>query len=520
MNCSHRHIVRLSGSLLSLALASCMTGPDYQAPALDIPGAFKSATTMETAEPQLDIEWWRLFDDLDLASLEENALAANFDLQAAVARVTQARAAVAAVRGGLYPAVSMNATATRSGRPGTDTGDSGDSALNEAASALNQISSIVNQIESLSNGTDATGNGVTSLATSASPESGVTGATTSTSFQLPFDLSYEIDFWGRIRRSVQAAQAQATASAFELEVVRQTLLADVAQNYFNIRYLDAQAVILANSITLYEEQVELTHQKNAAGLTDPTDLLQATVQLESARSDARDVTRQRDNAEHAVAILLGEAPAEFSLEPRPLEKRPPVIPAGLPGDLLRRRPDVARAEQELIAANADIGVATAEFFPSVRLTGSTGFESTGFSEILDWRNRFWSFGPSVSLPIFRGGQLKANLRQTQARYVELEANYRETVLIAFQDVENTLTDLHARHDQTEVQRKALEAAREYLRLTQIQYDTGNVDYLQVIDAQRTLLSHELSAANILNQRMVSTVLLMKALGGGWTAQLY
>ncbi|MBI3119604.1 MAG: efflux transporter outer membrane subunit, partial [Candidatus Hydrogenedentes bacterium] len=207
----------------------------------------------------------------------------------------------------------------------------------------------------------------------------------------------------------------------------------------------------------------------------------------------------------------------FSLTARPLEATPPVVPAGLPADLLRQRPDVAEAEQNLRAACAEIGVAQADFYPSVKLTGSAGFQSSGLGSVLDWSNRAWSLGPSISLPIFKGGQLRANLEKARARYDELEATYRKTVLNAYVDVEDALTDLHLRADAAASQAKAVAAAREYRRLTQIEYQTGVTDYLHVVNAEQTLLTNELSEAQILNQRMVSSVLLIKALGGGWEA---
>ena len=299
--------------------------------------------------------------------------------------------------------------------------------------------------------------------------------------------------------------------------MRQTLLADLARNYFNLRSFDAQYEILARNLTLYEEQVELTQNQYKAGLTGETDLLQAQVTLESTRAQAADTQRQRTDLEHAIAILLGRAPSDFSLPVRPLAGTPPVIPAGLPSDLLRQRPDVAESEQNLAAACAQIGVAQADFYPTVRLTGSAGFQSADLKDILDWGGMTASFGPSVSLPIFKGGQLKANLEKARARCAELDALYRKQVLGAFADVEDSLTDLHMRADAADAQGKAVDAAREYLRLVQIQYQSGVTDYLHVVIAEKTLLNNELTEAQILNQRMVSSVLLIKAIGGGWEA---
>ncbi len=458
----------------ALALAglatSCVTGPEYQRPDTNTPDGFKSATETEKAQPGLDLQWWHLFDDPQLDQLAQEALDANQNLKAAMARVAQSRASVTSVKSAFYPVVTLDPAMTRSRSPGAGT------------SAIS------------------------------------TPATTSSREQIPFDVSYEIDLWGRVRRSVESAQAQAKASVYALEVVRQTLLADLARNYFAARSLDAQYEILVRNLELFKEEVDLTEDQYKAGLSNETNLLQARVQLESTRAQASDTQRQRADLEHAIAIALGKAPSEFSLAPTPLAGTPPVIPAGLPVDLLRRRPDVAEAEQNLRGACADIGVAQADFLPSVRLTGSAGFQSADLKSVLDWSNRVWSIGPSVSVPIFKGKQLRANLEKAKARYDELAASYRQSVLTAFGEVEDSLTDLHLRADTADSQAKAVAAAREYLRLIQIQQRTGLTDYLHVVNAEQTLLTNELSEAQTLNQRMASTVLLIKALGGGWDAE--
>lgn len=520
---------------LALVLTSCATGPDYKRPNLKPPGHYKSATTEDAAGPGLSRDWWKVFNDPGLDALEEEALRANQDLQAAMARVAQARASASSVKSEFFPVVTMNPSATRSRRPGTEMSSSEkrEQKISQLTSVVNQVSGLVSSVSSSGQSTTTTGTGGTGTGTTTTSggglgssllQSGSTGAATSAgatiseSYTIPFDFSYEIDIWGRVRRSYESARAQVRASEYNFEVVRQTLLADVAQNYFTVRAFDAQEKILVETLALYQEQVDLTQAKVTAGLTNETDLLQAKVQLETARANVADTRRQRADVEHAIAILLGRAPADFSIEPKPIEGTPPVVPAGLPGDILRRRPDVAEAEQDLAAACAEIGVAKAEFFPALKLTGTAGFESADFKSVLDWSNRTWSIGPSISLPIFKGGKLRANLRQAKARYDELEATYKQTVLTAFGDVEDSLTDLHLRAEQAGAQAKSLEAAREYHKLTKIQYDTGIVDYLQLVDAERTLLNDELSAVKILNDRMVSTVLLVKAIGSGWDEQ--
>lgn len=500
---------------LALMLAACKTGPDYKRPDLKTPERYKSATVQEAKEPGLDIAWWRLFQDPDLNALEDEALSANQNLKAAVARVAQARASAASVKSGFFPVVTMDPSAMRSRKPvtvtSTSSGGTTASRLNQTASVLRQVSSLLGGTSSSSSTSSSSGSTQTSTSGTVSTVTGSTG----NSFSIPFDLSYEIDLWGRVRRSYESAQADLTVSVYELEVVRQTLLADVAKNYFNLRALDAQDEILTRNLALYQEQVELTQQKYTSGLITETDVLQAKTQLESKRVNAADIRRQRADAEHAIAILLGRAPADFSLAARSLSGTPPVIPAGMPGDILRRRPDVAEAEQSLAGACAQIGVAKAEFFPTVKITGSAGFETTEIKDVVNWKNRAWSIGPSLSLPIFEGGKLRANLRKAKARYDELEATYRNTVLTAYGEVEDCLTDLHLRADASEAQNKAVETAREYFRLIEMKYRNGVSNYLDVVDAEQTLLTQELSAVTLLSERMSSTVLLMKALGGGW-----
>lgn len=515
--CAGKMLAIASLVLLSLVIVSCTTGPDYQRPELRTPDQFKSANGDAAAQSALRRDWWRLFNDSELDALVEEALRENQDLKAAMARVAQARASTASVKSAFFPVISMDPSATRSYTAAQgSSATAGSNRLSEAATVLNQVTTLVEQINSLATGTAATqGTGAGAASTSGSAD---TIAATTNRFQIPFDFSYEIDIWGRVRRQYESAQAQMRASAYDMEVVRQTLLADLARNYFNLRSFDAEHQILTRNLDLYQEQADLTQNQYSAGLINEVNVLQATIQLESMRVQIADNRRQRANTEHAIAVLLGRAPADCALDFRPLEGLPPVVPAGLPADLLRVRPDVAESEQNLIAASAEIGVAQADFYPSIRLTGSLGFQSADLGDALDWKSRTASFGPSISLPIFQGGQLQASLRKAKARYDEQEAVYRKTVLAAFGDVEDSLTDLHLRSEASEAQRKAVEAAREYLRLTLLQYQTGIIDYLNVVNAEQTLVSNELSEVQLLNQRMVSTVLLIKALGGGWDPQ--
>jgi outer membrane protein, multidrug efflux system len=459
----------LLASVLCATLASCKVGPNYARPPVETPTTFKSATTQEAPQPKLGRDWWKLFNDPKLNDLETVAIQENQDVKAAMARVLEARAIARVTKSQFYPQITLDPSATRARASG--------------------------------NAHSPGGHG-----------------TTATNIQIPFDLSYEVDIWGRIQRAYESGMAQVQASADDLEVVLQTAEADVAQDYFTIRSLDAQEKILTDTVETFQKQVSLAQTQFHAGLVSQTDVLQAQTQLQNTITLEQEARRQRADTEHALAILLGKPPAIVAVENHPMDLTPPVIPAGLPAELLRRRPDVAEAEQNLIAANAQIGVAKAGFYPTVRLTGAAGFESFDVQHTLDWESRIWSLTPSISFPIFEGGQLEANLALTKARYEELRANYHTAVLGAFRDVEDSLTDLHLRAEEAKTTDAAVNYAAEYHRLSIIQYQKGLVTYLQVIDADRTLLSTQLLSEQLLNQRLISTVLLFKALGGGWDSQ--
>ena len=459
-----------AGAALGLLL-SCEVGSDYARPQMDVPATYRSATSGEAAThtSALATDWWRLFNDPDLTRLEEAALGDNPDLKAAMARVAEARAAAAQVESQYYPQITFDPSisAAYSGRT-----------------------------------------------TPTSPHHWTSPT------RLPFDLSYEVDLWGQVARAVESAGASLRASADQYAVVRQTLAADIAQNYVNLRALEDQDDILTENIKLTGEQLDLIKRKAqpAVGLAGNIDVAQAQTLYEALRAQQVDIRRQRTDVQHALAILVGKAPAEFSLGRTTRALAVPGVPAGLPADILRHRPDVVAAEQNLIAANAQIGVALANFYPTVRLTGSAGMASVDVQHVLDWQNALMSLGPSVSIPIFEGNRLQAGLDQAQARYAELLAVYRGALLGAFRDVEVSLTDVHMRTEALEAQQQAVASAKEYRRLAQLEFEQGLISTLQLMDADRTLLSNQLTEAQLLNQRLVSTVLLIKALGGGWDAE--
>ncbi|MBW8782935.1 MAG: efflux transporter outer membrane subunit [Verrucomicrobia bacterium] len=447
----------------TVALTACAVGPDYHRPATPESAAYKGAPTA-AATPLLN-NWWTLFEDPELARLAEETLATNLDIRAAMARVDQARALTRAANADFFPEVSLDPSARRT-RTSSNAG----------------------------------------------------GGRVSSRFSLEANASYELDVWGRLRRQSEYYRDTEKATAADYAVVLQTTLEEVAQDYVTLRFYDRQVEILEQALGLYRRQLELTQVRLKAGLALQTDVLTARTQIDSAVNQLIEVNRARASQEHAVAILLGRAPSAFSLERKTLAAAIPVIPAGLPADLLVRRPDVAAAEFKLAAANAKIGLAKANFFPSLSLTGSAGFESVDLKTLTDPASRAWSFGPSLNLPLFQGGRLTAALKQAKAAYEEQTAVYRTTVLQAFRDVEDQLSDLRFLAEEAQALESALADAEEYHRLTQLQYQQGLTTYLQVLNANQNLLSSQLSSARVQSERLTATLRLIKALGGGWDPQ--
>src|SRR5437899_3823876 len=449
----------------------CMVGPNYARPAVEQPAHFKSQADSEPA-PDIAREWWRLYGDPELDRLIATATASSQTLRQAVARVDEARALAPVAASFLFPTVSTNP-------------------------------------------------GFTHLRTSGNRDSTVTGkrvqqGVTVNDWLIPFDLTYEIDVWGRVRRSFESSRAQAAATASDAGLVRLTVETDVAQFYYSLRSLDAQLQILTDNVAAYREQIRLLSVQLKPGLAGPIVVSQAQAQLQATLALQRDVQRARADQEHALAILCGRPAPSFAVAVNPLgEVSPPAVPPGLPAQLLARRPDVARAEQNLVAASAQIGVATEEFYPRFLLTSSAGFESSNIHTLFSWQSRVAYILPSVSIPIFQGGRLRANLDATKARYRQAVAAYTNQILVACGDVEDALTDLHALTDIVGSLRGAVGASQDYLRFAQAQYKYGLVDYLIVIDAERTLLANELSLALSVNLQMGASIQLIKALGGGW-----
>ena len=469
----------LAGAALAL-MTACSVGPDYVRPAMVSPDAYKELDGWKIAQPRDGIArgaWWDIFDDPQLNALEARVSISNQNLAVAEAQYREARALVREARAGYFPTVTIGAGYTRS-RQSTNASFSG---------------------------TSSTG-GI----------SGFSGQPRS-DFQVGLDFSWELDVWGRIRRTVESNRASAQATAGDLEAARLSLQAELAQDYFELRTLDAQKRLLDETVADFEQFLRLTENRFASGVASQADVVQAETQLKTTQSQAIDVGVQRAQLEHAIAILMGQAPATFSLPPIPLDAAPPAIPAGVPSELLERRPDIAAAERRVAAANAQIGVAVAAYYPSITINASSGLESSSLAKWFTAASRFWSVGPGISQTVFDGGLRRAQTDAARASYDATVATYRQTVLAAFQGVEDNLAALRILEQENGVQDDAVNAARKSVDLTTNQYKAGTVSYLNVITVQTIALTDEITTIQIRGRRMAAAVLLVQALGGGWTA---
>jgi NodT family efflux transporter outer membrane factor (OMF) lipoprotein len=343
------------------------------------------------------------------------------------------------------------------------------------------------------------------------------GVTTTNDLVIPVDMSYEPDVWGRVRRTVEAARADAQATLADLESVSLTVHAELAVDYFQARELDAEAQLLDSTVASYVKQLELTNNRYKGGVASQVDVAQAQTQLETARAQAIDVKEQRTQFEHAIAVLVGEPASTFSLPITALNATPPVVPPGLPSELLERRPDIAATERQMASANARIGVAKAAYFPLFNLTPSTGFESTTIVNWLSSPSAFATVGASAVVTAFDVGRRRAASDQARAAYEQTVANYRQNVLVAYQEVEDNLAALRLLEDESSTQAAAVAAAEHSLALSTNRYRGGVTGYLEVITAQTAALANERASVQISGRRMVDSVLLIKALGGGWNA---
>jgi NodT family efflux transporter outer membrane factor (OMF) lipoprotein len=442
-------------------LSACTVGPDYVRPEVKVPDAWKEAP-YKTAEPSDTLprgNWWARFGDPLLDQFERDVIAANPTLQVAEANYRQAQAAIRAARAGLFPSVGASVTGTRSG--GRDRG-------------------------------------------------------ASTDLSLGAQLSWEIDLWGRVRRSIEASESAAQASSADLENVRLSLQADVAKSYLALRVTDARRKVLDDTVAAYERSLALTENRYNAGVAARAEVVQAQSQLLGARTQQVDVQAARAQLEHAIAALTGRLPSELTIEPSTTPPKLPDVPPGVPSTLLERRPDVAAAERRVAAANAQVGVATAAIYPDLTLGASAGFAGSALANWLSLPNRFWSVGPALAATLFDAGLRRAQRDEQVAAYDATVANYRQTVLTAFREVEDALSTLRILAEEAAVQQQALAAARQSLELTTNQYKAGLVGFLNVVVVQAQAFAEERDAIDLQGRRYAATIDLIKALGGDFS----
>lgn len=456
--------------LSALFLGGCTVGPKYVRPTTEVPSSYKEAGDWKPAEPSDAIskgKWWEVYQDPQLDALEDQITVSNQSLKVAQAQFQEARAAVRISRSALFPSVTGGVSVTQfhqsSNRP------------------LFTSSSSVDYAD----------------------------------YQIPFDASYEADVWGRVRRTVEASRSEAQASAADLANVELSLRAELALDYFQLRGVDAQKRLLDSTVVSFEKALELTKNRFSGGLASAVDVAQAQTILETTRAQDVDLGVQRAAFEHAIAVLVGKPASEFSLLPMPLTAPAPLLPEGLPSQLLERRPDISAAERRVQEANAQIGVARAAYFPLITLSGSGGFESAVISTLIQGPSGFWSLGGAAVQTIFDAGRRRGVTEQALAAYDQNVANYRQTVLTAFQDVEDNLAALRILQDEALTENAAVASAEHSVALSLNRYRGGIANYLEVTTAQSAALADERTAVDILTRRMTASVLLIKAIGGGW-----
>ncbi|HAK93598.1 MAG TPA: RND transporter [Planctomycetes bacterium] len=455
---------------LVLLLGSCAVGPDYEKPdAADLTPRQWRWKVAEPCDAAPKGEWWTVFNDPALDRLEAAAVASNQTLRAAAARVDAARAAAGLARSRLFPSISL------------------DPAYRRERTSGNPPTPIPFDIPSERIDT----------------------------FSFPLDLQYEIDLWGRVRRSREAALAEADAGVADYRNVLLTLTADVAVNYILLRSLDAEAALCRRAVELHADSVRVLEAQRAAGAVSEIEAARAKAELGSAEAELAEIVRQREEAFNALALLCGSAPGSFQVPGGPMAAAAVAVPAGLPSSLLERRPDIAAAERNLAAWNARIGVAKAAYYPAVRLTGQAGYLSAEAKSLFDADSHVWSIAPSVSMPLFDAGRTAAEVEQAEAGYREALAGYRQTVLAAFKEVEDALAGIALRGQEVAAQTEALAAAARIAGLARARHEAGAGTYLEFTDAERSRLRHERVHIRLNARRLSTGVLLVKALGGGW-----
>jgi outer membrane protein, multidrug efflux system len=442
-----------------------MVGPEYKRPAVNAPAEFRDTdlgawTVASAPELALSSRWWTAFADPTLDALIEQALTHNQDLQVAAARVEQARASAGLARSAFFPSLQVDAAAARQ------------RTLDQAYATTDYVS-------------------------------------------VPATLSYEIDLWGRVRRAHAGARAEAAAEALLFHAARLSLTADVAQTYFGLRATEREEAIVTDTVRTRREARDVISARLRSGSAAELDLARAETELADAEAELAAAQRTRAALQNALAVLVGAPASDFDVTGPLVAGVLPAVPPGLPSALLERRPDVAAAEQALIAANARIGLAKAAFFPAISLTGAAGYESAEFDDVFRWDKRVWSIGPRFYLPIFQGGRNRANLARSEAFYEEAVATYRQQILVAFREVQDALTATRLLATQAAAQERAALNARRAAQLSRTRYDAGYVAYLEVVDSERSALAAERAFVRLTAQRFVASVALIRALGGGW-----
>lgn len=480
----HASLLRAASIMAAtlLPIAGCKVGPNYTRPSVPTPPAFKEQPPaqdqnqaqdgwkpVQPADTAAKGEWWTVFNDAKLSDLEAQVDTANQSLKAAEANFVAARAQIGYARSYEAPTIGV--------APEIEA---------QRNSAHQPYSTIVN---------DGEGN-----------------------FSMPFDLNYEVDLWGRIRRGVTAAREQAQALDADLESVRLSLHAELAMDYYGLRTDDAQTKLLEDTVKAYQQALQLTQDRFDGGAAPMSDVAQAKTQLDQAKVQLTDIEVQRTQYEHAIAVLIGKPPAEFTLAPLPINQQAPAIPnipATLPAQLLERRPDIAATERRMAAANEQIGIAQAAFYPTLSLSALFGLQGTSALNWFNWPSRFWAVGPTFSETLFDAGRRKSTKLMTEAQYDSTVATYRQTTLTAFQQVEDNLAALRVLQHEADQQHQATDSAEQSLDLFQTRYEGGVDTYLQVVTWQTAALNNQRNDLNIMQRRLEASILLIKALGGGW-----
>jgi NodT family efflux transporter outer membrane factor (OMF) lipoprotein len=462
---------------VALLTASCTVGPKYVRPTSaasanfkePLPDAYKELTGWKSGQPRDDVQrgkWWEIFGDPELNALEEQIDVNNQSLAQSEANYRGARAAVRVARAALFPTVTTGPSVT----------------------------------------------GIQSSANSSAASSGFKPSPYGVA-EIPFDASWDADIWGRIRKNIEANIETAQASAGDLETMRLSLQSELAMDFFQLHGLDAQKKLLDDTVTAYQKALDLTINRYNQGVASQIDVVQARTQLEQTRAQATDTLVQRNAYEHAIAVITGKAPSSLTIPFKVIKSPPPPVPVGLPSQLLERRPDIAANERRVAAANAQIGVAQAAFYPDITLSAAAGLEGTSIVNLFTWPSRFWSLGPTLSQTLLDFGKRQGTLEQAQATYDAAVATYRQTVLTAFQNVEDNLSALRVLETESVQQAEAVKAAERSLELAINQYQGGITAYLQVITAQATALANEQTAVQLLTRRQVACVSLIQAVGG-------